>query len=204
MKTSLAACCAVFAAGLTVAAQSPNPQQPTQPQQPRPQTQRPQADRPMSGDHGSMMTVTGCVKPWDESMAAGRAGTTAGAKSQTAGAATSAMPRYVLTDVTHDNMGSADAAKAKQNPYGSAAASKGQTLALEVKDTTVDLSKHVNHKVQLTGSLDAKGHGSPQQSSTGTAGSTGTATTGRSTNALEMTMPKFSVTALKMVSTSCS
>lgn len=198
MKTTLAACCAVFATGLTLAAQTPAPQPPEQPQP------RPKADRPMGAtDSARTTTVTGCISTWDAAMAAKASGsdTTAGAAK---GASSTATAKYVLTNVTHDAMSKTDSASSKQNPYGSAAASHAPTLALEAKDTKVDFAAHLNHKVQLTGTLDAKGDGQPQQSSTGTSGSTGTATTGRSTNAMPMTVPTFNVTALTMVAASCS
>ncbi len=220
MKTTLTACCAVLAAGvITVGAQSPAPQQPTTQQptqspQTRPQPDRPQTDRARSGQMGEAgtMTVTGCLKTWDGSMKDSSG--TADASSAQQGA--SATPRYVLTDVSSEGMqqgrsGAGSSASSPARPAAGAssgAASSGdQTLALMSEGGNVDFSKHVNHKVQLTGKLDAKdqtSQGSPQQSSTGTAGSTGTATTGRSAQSMPMSVPTFNVSALKHVSASCS
>lgn len=69
--------------------------------------------------------------------------------------------------------------------------------------TSVELSTHLNHKVELTGTLDDTTRQSPQAASTGTSGSTGTATVGRDANAMGMPAVTLKVTALKMLSATC-
>lgn len=220
MKTTLSACCAVVAAGaITIGAQSPapqSPQQPTQSPQTRPQPDRPQPDRSRMGEmaNAGAMTVTGCLKTWDASMKDSSGTADPNAATGSSKGPASATPRYVLTDVTPDGMqkdsAPPSAQSSQQSPYGPSSKASGaqaQTLALMADGGQVDFSKHLNHKVQLTGKLDAKdqsSRGAPQASSTGTSGSTGTATAGRSAQAMPMTVPTFTVSALKMISSSCS
>lgn len=208
MKTTLTACCAVLAAGvITVGAQAPatQPQQPAQSPQTRPQPDRAQPGQ-SAADAGTM-TVTGCLKTWDGSMKDSSG--TADSAGATGAAGATATPRYVLTDVAmegaqHNHPGAGSASGAASSAASSHA---GQTLALMAEDGKVDFKPHINHKVQLTGKLDAKdqsSQGAPQQSSTGTGGSTGTATAGRTAQSMPMSVPTFNVTALKHVSASCS
>jgi len=124
------------------------------------------------------MTVTGCLKTWDEAMSAGRSGAAPGAATSAAQKSVAATKYVLTTDKT--------------------------SFALKAEGTTVDFSKHVNHKVELTGTMDASAQ-SPEARSSGTAGSTGTGTPGRGDSAaMGMAMPTLNVTALKMVSATCS
>lgn len=179
MKTRIAAICgAVAITGLTLTAQTPPPS-PTQPiTRPQPTTRPDTPAQPGLRKAGETMTVTGCLKTWDEAKAAGRSGAAPGAETSAAQKSVAAT-KYVLT-------------------------TDKASFALKAEGTTVDFSKHVNHKVELTGTTDASAHQSPEARSSGTAGSTGTGTPGRGESAMGMAMPTLNVTALKMVSATCS
>ena len=178
MKNHFTAMCGALAlAGLTVTAQTPQPS-PAQPQTPQPTT----------------ITVTGCVTAADESMSAGRAAEAPG-REASGTSKSDAASKYMLTSVEH----ATDTAKA-----GARGEVEHHTsYALTTEGSTVDLSKHLNHKVELTGTLDQTTRRSPQAASTGTSGSTGTATVGRDASAMRMPAPTLKVTSLKMVSATC-
>ena len=83
----------------------------------------------------------------------------------------------------------------KEQSKESATSSEKRTYAVVVKDTSLKLENHVGHKVTLTGTLDESAAGAPKAGAapeaTGTSGKGGA-------------MPNLSVTALKMVSPSCT
>jgi hypothetical protein len=202
MKTRIAAICgAVAISGLTLTAQTP-PQSPTQPTT-RPATPATpatpaspatQARQPAS----EQMTVTGCLKTREAARAAGPSGAAAGSATSSA-AKSVAAAKYVLAAVEpQGTRGTGSSATPRTSTTSET------SFALKATGTSVDFSKHVNHKVELTGTLDASAHQMPEARSSGTAGSTGTATPGRDDSAMGMAMPTLNVTALKMVSTTCS
>ena len=184
MTNTIAAVCGALAiAGLTVTAQPP------QPSTTRPQT--PEAAARTTA--GGTITVTGCVALADMSMTSGEAGETPGRDVSSANK-TAAVTKYILTNVQHAPGGATSS---------TGTADHQQSLALTTDGTTVDLSKHLDHKVELTGTLDTTSQRSPQAASTGTSGSTGTATRGRDAAAMRMPAATLLVTSLKMVSTTC-
>lgn len=121
------------------------------------------------------VTVTGCV---------------------TRGETSTSGDTYTLTSVQQATMGTRATGQSKGDHHTSYALTTDGT-------TTVDLAKHLNHKVELTGTLDDTTRQSPQTASTGTSGSTGTATVGRDANAMGMPAVTLKVTALKMLSATC-
>lgn len=139
-RTILAACVSLAVAGLTVAAQTPQ----TSP----PQAQAPAATSP-SGNAGTM-TVTGCLKPWSGTS------TTTPAE-PTAKSAGDVM--YQLTNIE-------DNTKKPGTAAGSASTAPHNTYLLKAKDQTVNLSQHLNHKVQVTGTVSSESTMSPGASAT--------------------------------------
>jgi hypothetical protein len=128
------------------------------------------------------MTVAGCVK--------NSSGNTSGGSTrpgepvaQTGGA------QFVLTDV--EDSGAKDH---KQSSASSTAASPHSSFLLRARDASVNLGQHLNHKVQLTGTL-----------STDSAATQGAAHD-RTNSQPSSSTPSvtFNVTSLKMISTSCS
>lgn len=114
--------------------------------------------------------VTGCLKKWD---AATMGGTGTGRITNTTGA------EYVLTDI--DSTPAAGAGTAT----GSVAtqAQHPDRYLVKAKDATVTLSTHVDHKVELTGTVDPAGAATTAQTSD---------------------VPTLTVTAVRMVAASCS
>jgi hypothetical protein len=214
-KNILAVCSVVAISGLSLAAQQPAPQPPTQtppteqtsPAQPaqRPPDQTP-AQRPPAQDPTmrepsassnmarTSTTVTGCLKTWDSRTMAPATGAGSGAGSasspvSSAPAATGASAQYVLTNVE-----------------GATAASRasGSSYLLKTSDSSVSFSQHLNHKVQLTGTLSDSA-----RDTTGTDRSADKPSPDRDASASgrvsssDMKLPTFNVTALKMVSPTC-
>lgn len=184
-----AVCGALVVAGLTATAQAPQPSQTPSPAT----TTRPQAsqDRTKAGD---TLTVTGCIAA-SEMSKSGERSSDATSRKQSGGAKPDATSRYRLTSVQRATAG-AQGADTQMGDHH-------MSYALTTDGSTVDLSQHVNHKVELTGTLDPTTGGSPQAASTGTSGSTGTATVGRDANAMGMPPATLKVASLKMVSTTC-
>ncbi len=125
----------------------------------------------MNDDHAKKVSVTGCVMPL-----AGP-GMTASQPSSTAQAAVS--QQFMLSNIAMPTPSSSDSMKAWSPASSYILQSEG----------SVDLSKHLNHKVQITGTVDAAG--SPDSSS---------ATAGQASGTPAQT---FHVTSLKMVSATC-
>ena len=143
-KTVLALCGALAIAGLTLAAQTP---QTTRPDQPTP-----------SATSDSTLTVTGCLKPWTASMTGG-----APAPNPESGAPTTtgAEAMYVLTDIDDSggkpgSRAGTTGATAAPGTGASGSTSNPQAMyLLKPKDATVNLSQHVNHKVQVSGTVSS-------------------------------------------------
>ena len=136
-RTILAACVALAFAGLSVAAQTPQPTRPSQPRTSAATTPAPDI---------TTMTLTGCLKPWSGPMV--------GAATPTipdGGRPVMSDPQYVLTDLD-------DSAR---KPGGTAETPVPKTPAahdmylLKAKDSTINLSQHVNHRVQVTGTVSS-------------------------------------------------
>jgi hypothetical protein len=203
-KHMLAGVCSLVAvAGVGLAAQQPPayppPTQqtpPTQPAQrpPEPTTQRPpdpttepvtppatRPSSPMADIARTSTTVTGCLKTWDDK-----------AKGPST---TAASGQYVLTNVERS---------------GAASRTTGSSFLLKTSDAAVSFSQHLNHKVEVTGTLSDSA-----PTSTSTAGTPDRPTsdkpstdrdasaTGRDTAASDMKLPTLNVRSLKMVSPTC-
>lgn len=166
MRTNIfATACGVLAlAGFTGSAQTPQ----TPPTQP---TTSSAAARPASDDKPTV-TVTGCLT--GDSKASSSASPTGASR---------AAAKYVLTNVQETG------APASSTP--SAGAGKSYVLK---SDASVDLSAHVNHKVQITGSLD-------KSASSATYPSSATASEKAQDS---MNAPTLKVSNLTMVSSTCS
>ena len=202
-RNIFAACGALAIAGLTVSAsQTPPPAQPGTP-----------STQPMGS--GQSVTVTGCLKPWTGSSSTmgttGAAGATGTTGTASTGAAAGASGQFVLTNV--EKSGSMGSATSGTAPAASPSAMGAQNqYLLRAEGTTVNLSAHLNHKVELTGRAAADSRGTSGAATTGTTGTgtAGTGTTGTATSGTGMsgaaggtTPPTLTVTALKMVSATC-
>ncbi len=230
-----AACGALAIAGITLSAsQTPSTSQPGTPSS--------------AQGKGGTVTVTGCLMPY-----AGSATTSMGTTGGTATAGTSGTAgtagamagaggmQYVLTNVEPmgnmaNRTGSAGTVAPGTTPQtpgtttptpGTMAhpenAAHGRYL-LKAEGSSVNLSQHVNHKVEITGRMASMepAHGMTGAAGTATTGTastgsattgtatTGTATTGtgtmgstgRSAGAMD-TPPTLTVTALKMIAATC-
>jgi hypothetical protein len=205
----LAVCGAVAFAGWTVSAQQPPPQpqpQPTTPptqqtppaqptkRPPDPYPPTPSTRAPMA-DVAGAVTLTGCLKSWDSRTAAPATGAGSGAGS----AASTPAPgssEYVLTNV-------------ERSEASRAAGVTGSSFLVKASDPGVVFSQHLNHKVQLTGTVSdaAKDMGRPtdrnadQPAPDKPSPDASASATGRGPG--DMKMPILNVTALKMMSPTC-
>ena len=165
-RSILSFCGALAAATTIVAAQTPPPSQ----QPPAPAGATAPSPQDMNDDHAGKVSVTGCVMPFTAP------GMTASQPSATAQAST-AGSQFMLSNVGMPTPSSGDSMKA-WSPASS----------YILQGSSVDLSKHLNHKVQITGTVD--GAGSPDASTTA----------GQAAGAPTQT---FHVTSLKMIAASC-
>jgi hypothetical protein len=194
MRTHLIAIAALVAtSALPTSAQnpSPNPPQPPQQQQPRP-TERQGDTTQRTGANTQAITVTGCLKaekdvPGRQPNVAERAGVT---------------EDYILTNV--------------KMAQGSPTSGIGLASMYEIEGVSEnELQKHLNHQVEIMGSLDtgnqmgnrgAAAGGATSGTATGTSG-TGAATgsTARSGNqaGANADLPQLRATSIKMVSATC-
>lgn len=213
MKNSiLAVCGAVALAGLTVSAQQPPPQpqpqpitpptqqtppaQPAQrPPEPYPSTPTPSTRAPMP-DVAGAVTLTGCLKTWDGRTAAPATGAGSGAGSAASAPTAPGSTEYVLTNV-------------ERSEAARTAGVAGSSFLVKSTDPGVSFSQHLNHKVQLTGTVSdaAKDMGRPTDRSADQpmpdkpSPDASAAATGRGPS--DMKMPTLNVTALKMISPTC-
>ena len=173
MRTHVIAIAALVAtSALPISAQNPtpNPSQPPQQQQPKPTERQDTTQRAGAAANTQAVTVTGCLKaekdvPGRAPNAAERAGIT---------------EDYILTDVKM-------AASSKTSGIGLAPMYEIEGI------TEAELQKHLNHQVEIVGSLSPAN----AQGNRGATAATGTAT---STNA---DLPQLQGTSLKMVSATC-
>jgi len=205
-KQILVVCSAVAISGVSLGAQQPPPQpQPlpqtppteqTPPAQPAPRTQEPatRQSAPMSDMARSATTVTGCLKTWDSRTMAPATGSGSGAGSAASGVATKpatpgASAQYVLSNIERS---------------GAAARSGASSFLLKTSDSSVSFSQHLNHKVEVTGTLSDAAGVAPSTPPTGATPSTDrdASASGR-VSADDMKLPTLNVTALKMVSPTC-
>ena len=71
---------------------------------------------------------------------------------------------------------------------------------LRAEGSSVNLSQHVNHKVEITGRMASM---DSSRGTTGTTGATGTGSASRPAGAMDANPPTLTVTALKMVAATC-
>jgi hypothetical protein len=201
-KHIVAACGIAALSSLTLAAQ-----QSTQP-----------STAPSSSDSGRTVTVTGCLQSWDGSSTVGRSSTTPSRPDSSASGASSATgaAQYILTNVQHGGSKDSSASSASSSAAGAA----GHTFILAAGSSGVNLSQHVNHKVEITGTTVSGKAGTTGQGTTdmaGTADRPGSSTSpgssaspgaasasARGTATPASAMPTLNVTSLKMVSANCS
>ncbi|MEO5819066.1 MAG: hypothetical protein ABIT71_01060 [Vicinamibacteraceae bacterium] len=222
-KNILAACSLVAISGLSLAAQQPPQPQPlpqtppteqtppSQPAQPAPEpttapapapspttpspsptTPSPatRASSPMSDMAKTATTVTGCLKTWDSRTMAPATGSGSGAGSAAspvaaAPSATGGSAQFVLSNIDRTGVASRTGAS---------------SFLLKTSDSSVSFSQHLNHKVEVTGTL------SDSARSTATADKPSAdrdATASGRVSADDMKLPVLNVTALKMVSPTC-
>jgi len=138
----------------------------------------------------NQVTVTGCIQP---SMPAGVSGATG--TSGTSGASMAGEVAFTLThampaSTSSSSSASSEPASRPEMPTGtsgSSSASSGVTYRLKADST--QLSKHVGHKVEITGTLDESAH--PSGSAISGGGTTSAA-------------PELKVEQIKMIAASCS
>lgn len=223
MRRHMYAAAGVFAlSGIAVGAQTTSPSQPG-----------------TTAGATQQITVTGCVQSWT---GAGTAGTSGSTTPGTTGSSQPSMSdiRYRLTDV--EKSGAMSRGGATSGTTGATGAtgttgttgSTGMTGAarsgegamdhdeylLRAEGTSVSLSQHLNHKVEVTGRVSASM--SPgvttgtsgmtgTTGSTGSTGSTGTTSTTRSPESGASSMrsamggnaPVLTVSSIKMVANTC-
>jgi hypothetical protein len=151
MKNALLAACGAVALASTMTL--PQPPSPTQ---------------PITRTDHNPITVTGCLKAWDNTMGAWPADPVAkpgapmarpGEPMVRPGQTPMASTRYVLTNVTTDKpaaQSSTPAPSADAAPPGHPQASQFIVMA----GSGVNLAPHLNHQVRLTGTVDVGvGHG---------------------------------------------
>ena len=129
-------------------------------------------------------TVSGCLKTWDARAMAPATGSGSGAGSAASAIATApGTPgegsQYVLSNIDRT---------------GAASRTGASSFLLKTSDSSVSFSQHLNHKVELTGTLaDSAEKPGTERSAT----STGRPAAG------DMKLPTLNVTALKMVAPTC-
>ena len=144
-------------------------------------------------------TVTGCLKTWDSRTTAPATGSGSGAGSAASPIAaspssTGASSQFVLTSIDRS-------AASSSRPAGS-------SFLLKTSDSSVSFSQHLNHKVEVTGTLSDSAQSGPGASTADNPTSDKPSTdrdasaSGR-VSADDMKLPTLNVTALKMISPTC-
>jgi hypothetical protein len=205
-KQILAVCSVVALSGVGLAAQQPQPQPqtppteqtpPSQPAQrpPDPATPATRSTSPMSDMAKTATTVTGCLKTWDSRTMAPATGAGSGAGSAASAVAaapssTGASTQYVLSNIDRT---------------GAASRSGASSFLLKTSDSSVSFSQHLNHKVEVTGTLSDSGRsmgGGDKPTADKPSTDRDASASGR-VSADDMKLPTLNVTALKMVSPTC-
>jgi hypothetical protein len=181
---------------------TPRPTSPPPPTTPSPQTPATREPSPTSDIARTALTATGCLKTWDSRTMAPATGSGSGAGSAaspvgSAPSSTGASSEYVLTNVERS---------------GAASRSGASSFLLKTSDSSVSFSQHLNHKVEVTGTLSdsAQGaHGTTSGHGTSSADKPPDNPTDREAaasgrvSAADMKLPTLDVTALKMISPTC-
>jgi hypothetical protein len=224
MKKQLFAICSVVAiSGLGLAAQQPPAQTPptqqtppsqpaqrppdptTEPTNPSPTSPRPTSptsqtpatreSSPMSDMAKTATTVTGCLKTWDSrTMApATGSGTGAGSAASPVTAAPStvgASSQFVLTNIDRT---------------AAASRTSGSQFLLKTSDSSVSFTQHLNHKVEVTGTVSdsASGMSSADKPMSDKPSTDRDASASGRVSTSDLKLPTLNVTALKMISPTC-
>lgn len=166
-RTIPAVCIGLALASLSVAAQNQTPT-PTAP------------NNASSQARGTHVTLTGCVKPWDASMAMPGSGTASNAPGRTP-----ADAMYALTDVERSSSPTGASPNATMpgatSPGSASPGSMGDammrsTYLLKSTDASTNLSQHVNHKVAVTGTVTDSANAYTTMPGSSSSGSASTAT----------------------------
>ena len=180
MRTTMLTACAMLVAGLAVSAQTP---------QTPPQSSTPSTSAPRSTDAAGPMPVTGCLAAWDGKSMTGRADSASPSGSPGAAVSTTGTT-YMLTNV---------------HGSGSSSSSGAASSFLLTGDSSVNLSAHLNHKVQITGAVD-KGAENSSATPSQTTPPSDAATASADSRAHDMGAMKpatLRVTSVTMVSATC-
>jgi len=200
----LALCGAVAISGVSLGAQQtppqpqPLPQTPpteqTPPAQPAPRTPEPatRASSAAADMARTATTITGCLKTWDSRTMAPATGSGSGAGSAASAVATKpatpgASAQFVLTNIDRT---------------GAAGRSSASSFLLKTSDSNVSFNQHLNHKVEVTGTLSDAASTPPSSAPSAASGDRDASASGR-VSADDMKLPTLNVTALKMVSPTC-
>lgn len=119
------------------------------------------------------VTITGCVTPDVTS----------------ASATSTTNPRFMLSNI-QPTVGTSDASR-----------NSAVTSYILMPGADVNLGDHLNHKVQITGTVDSSS--TTTSSSSQTSSPSTTATTSSSTQSASAAVPSFRVTSVKMLSETC-
>ena len=175
-KHVFAACGAFAIAGMTVMAQTPQPSSP-----------QPASSQPAAQSEVRTMTLTGCL-----ARGPGSATAASGSSNQFVLNNAQAVPR------ASTNPSSAPAASS------TASSATASTYNLKAPGADVDLSQHVNHKVQVTGTLDSMSTPRAGASTSPPSSTDPSCPSDQRSTAGQMATPTLNVTAVTMVSSSCS
>jgi hypothetical protein len=141
-------------------------------------------------------TVTGCLKTWDSRAMAPATGSGSGAGSaaapvSAAPASPGASSQFVLSNIERS-------AAAASRPGAS-------SFLLKTSDSSVSFSQHLNHKVEVTGTLSdaAQGVSAADKPMADKPSADRDATASGRVSADDMKLPTMNVTALKMISPTC-
>jgi len=157
-----------------------------------PQTKPTDPQKPMSSELRTI-TVTGCVKTWTGSTAS--SGTTTQPSNPETGKPADTPKsgaQYVLSDIT-----TAPGDMAKSSPSTTSGSATATSYLLMAKDSSVNLSQHLNHKVTVSGTVGAG-------SQSGTMSKPSSSTPDSSATGMSNQPATLTVTTLTMVSATCS
>lgn len=143
-----------------------------------------QSDR-MSG--GKTVTVTGCLQSGSSSSAAGTTGTSPSPSTSPSTAADTSGGQYVLMNAQPSASASTTTSTAGTTGSSSTAPSSWAS-GLKLSGSTEDLSKLVNHKVEIKGSVDESSSSS----------------TSPSASSMSSSKPTLKVTSVRDIADSCS
>lgn len=173
-----------LASAIALSAQTPTLPRPTDP--------KPSQTAPARTDDKTM-TVAGCLKAWDA------AAVTTPATPATTGAAGAMAGKYLLTNVVR--FGAAGSTGTTPPAQVSAA---GGTQYVVMAESNVNLAAHVNHQVQITGTLSDQPAMSPRPGDAPPAKPGESSTRPGMGDAMPHQSATITATAVTMVSATCT